>query len=168
MSINLDFGGNGSNSFKNMPNNYYDNGGPINFSGPSNSFPDRYQHANDILSVCNKMISDARGFQMNNMSNNSNSSGRNGSSSRSEEFCIHLRGMPYYCDEGDIYDFFAPLRPIFCKVISNNKGLHSGEAKAFFECHADAVRAMERDRAKMGNRYIELFYKRNKRNPRKF
>lgn len=54
--------------------------------------------------------------------------------------------------------FFAPLKPSFCKIIINNKGQHSGEAKAYFDYYEQARTALCKDRMKIGNRYIELFY----------
>lgn len=36
--------------------------------------------------------------------------------------------------------------------------MHSGEAKAFFDSYEMVRTAMNKDRMKMGNRYIELFY----------
>lgn len=55
--------------------------------------------------------------------------------------------------------FFAPLKPVNCQVIYNNRGLHSGEADAVFSNQADAMQAMAKNKEKMGTRYIELFYK---------
>lgn len=54
--------------------------------------------------------------------------------------------------------FFGPLKPTFCKIIINKNGLHSGEAKAFFDSYDQVRTAMSKDRMKIGNRYIELFY----------
>lgn len=57
-----------------------------------------------------------------------------------------------------LLQFFTPIKPSFCKIIINKNGMHSGEAKAYFDSY-DLVRtAMSKDRMKMGNRYIELFY----------
>lgn len=54
--------------------------------------------------------------------------------------------------------FFAPLKPVNCKVIYNNKNMHSGGANAYFASHADAMEALKRDKEMMGSRYIELLY----------
>lgn len=98
---------------------------------------------------------------------------------RSGQHCIHMRGLPYYTDEMDVFNvsfaafhvwninfnsnlipfqFFGPLKPSFCKIIINKNGLHSGEAKAYFDSYDHVRTAMSKDRMKMGSRYIELFY----------
>lgn len=98
---------------------------------------------------------------------------------------VHLvlvRGMPFYCDEMDIYNvssisfsihlkkrvsnlvvffsrlqFFAPTKPIHCKVLLNDKGQHSGKAEVYFGSREDVAHVMRKNREKMGSRYIELF-----------
>lgn len=79
-------------------------------------------------------------------------------------FCVHLRGMPYDCMEKEVFEFFNPVRPINVDIIYNNRGRHSGEADAFFANYDEAMLAMKKDKAKMGNRYIELFFRGNGKN----
>lgn len=116
----------------------------------------------------------------NNFGGNMGGGNSNCGNDMNDFFCIHLRGMPYYCDEMDImkvsfarfeslsnnflltiffrFQFFSPLKPVHCNVIYNNKGIHSGGGNAWFKTHDEAEEAMKRDKDKMGSRYIELFY----------
>ncbi|XP_059476192.1 heterogeneous nuclear ribonucleoprotein H-like [Neocloeon triangulifer] len=71
--------------------------------------------------------------------------------------CVHMRGLPFRATENDIAEFFRPLNPVNIRLIHDNSGRASGEADVEFESHDDAVKAMNKDKAHMQHRYIELF-----------
>jgi heterogeneous nuclear ribonucleoprotein F/H len=102
----------------------------------------------------NSFGNDRGGFNGNNMGggNNMNNGGR---------FLVHLRGMPYDCNEMEVHQFFAPLKVVDCEIIFDDRGRHSGEADAYFSNVEDAQEAMKKHKEKMGSRYIELFASRN-------
>lgn len=79
-----------------------------------------------------------------------------------EKFCIHMRGLPYSTNEMDIMQFFAPLQPAFCKIIMKKNGLHSGEAKSYFNTFDETQLALRKDGQRIGSRYIELFFAGNR------
>ncbi|GFY76188.1 heterogeneous nuclear ribonucleoprotein H [Trichonephila inaurata madagascariensis] len=70
---------------------------------------------------------------------------------------IHLRGLPFRAVERDIFDFFAPLKPVAVRIKYEPSGRSSGEADAMFATHEEALRAMKKDKEKIQHRYIELF-----------
>ncbi|XP_054166373.1 heterogeneous nuclear ribonucleoprotein F-like [Oppia nitens] len=70
---------------------------------------------------------------------------------------VHMRGLPFKTTEGEIYEFFLPLRPISVQILMDDLGRPSGEADVEFATHDDAVKAMNKDKAFIQKRYIELF-----------
>ena len=60
---------------------------------------------------------------------------------------VHMRGLPYKCTEGEIFEFFLPLRPITVQILFDDLGRPSGEADVEFATHDDAVKAMNKDKA---------------------
>ncbi|XP_055300954.1 heterogeneous nuclear ribonucleoprotein F-like [Sitodiplosis mosellana] len=151
-----DFGGN-----RNFNNRQQDSGGNNDFFGNSN-----WKGSNNQFnsrggdggggSGGGSSVGGGGGGTNNRFNNNRNFVSND--DTLSGQHCIHMRGLPYYTDEMDVFTFFSPLKPNFCKIIINKAGLHSGEAKAYFDSYDQVRTAMSKDRMKMGSRYIELFY----------
>jgi len=68
--------------------------------------------------------------------------------------CVKMRGLPYNSNEKDITSFFQQGGVIPTRIHRNPDG---GEAYVEFMNGNDAQRAMGRNRAHIGHRYIELF-----------
>ena len=98
----------------------------------------------------------------------------------SERLIVKARGLPWSATSADVVDFFSDcsivggedgikfgvnrsVRELNLIVISylhwyfDREGRPSGEAFVEFESAEDVQKAMEKDRAKMGKRYIEIF-----------
>nr|XP_023676440.1 G-rich sequence factor 1-like [Paramormyrops kingsleyae] len=73
------------------------------------------------------------------------------------QHCVHMRGLPFLATGQDVVNFFSPLQPAKICMEYGGDGRASGEADVYFACHEDAVSAMSRDKARMNDRYIELF-----------
>ncbi|KAJ0966758.1 hypothetical protein J5N97_023675 [Dioscorea zingiberensis] len=69
---------------------------------------------------------------------------------------VRLRGLPFNCDDLDIYKFFAGLDVVDCLLVNKN-GRFSGEAFVVFPSIMQTEYALQRDRQNMGRRYIEVF-----------
>ncbi|XP_048838362.1 heterogeneous nuclear ribonucleoprotein H2-like isoform X2 [Brienomyrus brachyistius] len=85
------------------------------------------------------------------------SSGRSAKDPASLQHRVHMRGLPFLATGQDVANFFSPLQPAKICMEYGGDGRASGEADVYFPCHEDAVSAMSRDKARMNDRYIELF-----------
>lgn len=71
---------------------------------------------------------------------------------------VRMRGIPFSASDREVKDFFSPIRVANVWMETEPRsGRPSGEARVEFFSQSDASRAMEKDRAHMGSRYIELF-----------
>nr|XP_057945031.1 heterogeneous nuclear ribonucleoprotein H3 [Doryrhamphus excisus] len=70
---------------------------------------------------------------------------------------VHMRGLPFRANEGDVAKFFSPLNPMRVHIDVAPNGKLTGEADVEFRSHEDAVAAMSKDKNHMQHRYIELF-----------
>ncbi|PKA60814.1 hypothetical protein AXF42_Ash006448 [Apostasia shenzhenica] len=69
---------------------------------------------------------------------------------------VRTRGLPFDCDDLDVYKFFAGLDVVDCLLVNKN-GRFSGEAFVVFSSLMQAEFALQRNRQNMGRRYIEVF-----------
>jgi len=69
---------------------------------------------------------------------------------------VQMRGLPFKATEEDIRQFFSPLEPIFVNISTDVFGRPSGEAFVEFSTHEGATRAMSKDKANMGEQYVDL------------
>ncbi|KAM9392307.1 uncharacterized protein KZ484_003779 isoform 2-T2 [Pholidichthys leucotaenia] len=72
---------------------------------------------------------------------------------------VLLRGLPFSCTEHDIAKFFSGLdiAENGITIVTNSRGLKSGEAFVQFTSQEAADKALQRNREIMGSRYIEVF-----------
>ena len=73
--------------------------------------------------------------------------------------CIRMRGLPYAAKVSDIKKFFEGLaiKDGGVHLLMGGDGRPSGEAYVQFETPEDNTKAMDKNREKMGGRYVELF-----------
>ncbi|KAG0484302.1 hypothetical protein HPP92_008219 [Vanilla planifolia] len=69
---------------------------------------------------------------------------------------VRARGLPFNCDELDVYKFFAGLDVVDCLLVNKN-GRFTGEAFVVLSSPMQAEFALQRNRQNMGRRYIEVF-----------
>ncbi|XP_061586694.1 G-rich sequence factor 1 [Cololabis saira] len=76
-----------------------------------------------------------------------------------DEGVVRIRGVPFSCTEDDIVHFFSGLDVVQAGVtmVRDASGRSSGEAFVRFSSQEEADRALQKDRAMMGHRYIEVF-----------
>jgi len=72
-------------------------------------------------------------------------------------FMIHMRGLPFQAVESDVREFFDPLTLVEIRILFDYDGRPKGASDVDFQTLQDAEKAMERNRQKMGTRYIELY-----------
>ncbi|KAI5635169.1 RNA recognition motif domain-containing protein [Phthorimaea operculella] len=95
--------------------------------------------------------------------NSSRSQGDNGfggMANMSDEMgIVKLRGLPFGCSKEEIVQFFGglPVAPDGVHILSDHSGRASGEAFVHFTNKESAHQALQRDREKIGHRYIEVF-----------
>jgi len=72
---------------------------------------------------------------------------------------VRLRGLPFEATKDEIADFFAGLEieDNGILMMTDYNGRSSGEAFVQFTNGADAGKALEKNKASMGRRYIEVF-----------
>ncbi|KAK1305312.1 hypothetical protein QJS10_CPB11g02155 [Acorus calamus] len=69
---------------------------------------------------------------------------------------VRLRGLPFNCDDMDVFRFFAGLDVVDILLIHKN-GRFTGEAFVLFATPMQAEFALQRDHQNMGRRYVEVF-----------
>lgn len=74
-------------------------------------------------------------------------------------FVVRMRGIPWSTKEHDIHDFFEGMTivPNGVYLTLDNLGRPGGEAFVEFTDERNMELAMKRDKASIGNRYVELF-----------
>ncbi|XP_013190425.1 heterogeneous nuclear ribonucleoprotein H [Amyelois transitella] len=72
---------------------------------------------------------------------------------------VKLRGLPFGCSKEEVIQFFDGLSvaPDGVHLLSDFRGRASGEAFVHFVDKESAQEALNRDREKIGHRYIEVF-----------
>jgi len=70
---------------------------------------------------------------------------------------IHMRGIPFESNVMDIIDFLQPLRPVDVRIEKEADGKSKGLADIDFASHYDCEQAMQKDKAHMGKRFVNLY-----------
>mmetsp|Transcript_31203 Transcript_31203/g.40178 ORF Transcript_31203/g.40178 Transcript_31203/m.40178 type:complete len:230 (-) Transcript_31203:133-822(-) len=70
--------------------------------------------------------------------------------------CVKMKGLPYQVDESMIFKFFEGLSVIGIFICRDQSGNVTGEGFCEFESLDDAQKAISRNKAHLGDRFIEL------------
>ena len=78
---------------------------------------------------------------------------------RPNEFLVKMRGLPFSIAERDVVQFFHGIKfpKEWINIVTGSGGRTTGEAFVEFHTDADMKKALQRDREKIGSRYVELF-----------
>nr|XP_018669390.1 heterogeneous nuclear ribonucleoprotein H2-like isoform X2 [Ciona intestinalis] len=79
------------------------------------------------------------------------------------QFVVRMRGLPFKCQEQDVFNFFSPLVPVRVNIEYSDDGRVTGEGTVFFASYQDAQAAMQKNKECIQHRYIELFLRSNRR-----
>jgi len=74
--------------------------------------------------------------------------------------CAHLRGLPYEATVEDVLIFFhglVILDVIVCGMVGNKRNKYNGEAFVIFANPMDFQLALQRNRQRIGRRYVEVY-----------
>ncbi|KAK1297080.1 hypothetical protein QJS10_CPB15g00233 [Acorus calamus] len=69
---------------------------------------------------------------------------------------VRLRGLPFNCDDMDVFKFFAGLDVVDILLIHKSERF-TGDAFVLFASHFQAELALQRNHQNMGRRYVEVF-----------
>lgn len=69
---------------------------------------------------------------------------------------VRLRGLPFDCQDRDIYSFFVGLDVVDCLCVNKN-GRFTGEAYVVFPNRMQVQLSLQWDHQNMGHRYVEVF-----------
>lgn len=70
------------------------------------------------------------------------------------KLALKMRGIPFRASEGDIYEFFAPLRPSCIEMVREASGRPSGEARVEFGSRQEYDDALLKDKQYMGMLFL--------------
>ncbi|XP_035220948.1 G-rich sequence factor 1-like [Stegodyphus dumicola] len=74
---------------------------------------------------------------------------------------VQMKNAPKRMTDQAIYEFFWPvgIQPVSVKPIYNESGIRTGEFDVVFQTHEDAVRALVKNHAYLGKKFVEISLK---------